>query len=173
MHPIYKYKCMKNLGIISFFLSLVFLLSAQEQQVQQHKNPAIYFSNGFYYADKAQTRYYTGDYREYYGNGTVKLEMQISDGMPEGPYIVYFENRKPQEVRSYKDGKLHGLWRSYDNSGQLISEAEYKNGQKHGTWRIWDELGNQRYEMNYNNGKKTGVWRMWDEKGELVDEKRY
>lgn len=99
--------------------------------------------------------------------------MQIKNGLPEGPYIVYFENRKPKEVRSYRDRKLHGLWRNYDISGQLISEAEYKNGQKHGTWRIWDELGTQRYEMNYYNGQKTGVWRMWNEAGELLDEKRY
>jgi antitoxin component YwqK of YwqJK toxin-antitoxin module len=99
--------------------------------------------------------------------------MQIKNGLPEGTYIIYFENRKPQEIRSYREGKLHGLWRKYDISGQLISEAEYKNGKKHGTWRIWDELGTQRYEINYNDGNKTGFWRMWDEKGILIDEKKY
>lgn len=146
------------------------MLTAQDQK---QSDPLIYYSNGYYYADKAQSRFYTGDYREFYENGTLKLEMQIRDGMPERPYIVYFENRKPQEVRSYKDGKMHGLWRSYDLSGQILSEAEYKNGQKHGTWRIWDELGNLRYEMNYREGKKTGLWRMWDDNGELLDEKSY
>lgn len=157
---------------LALFTALMGSLHAQDLQ-KATSEPVIYFSGGFYFKDKAQTQFYTGDYREYYNNGTLKLEMQIRDGVPEGPYIVYFENRKPREVCSYKDGKLHGLWRSYDISGQLISEAEYKNGQKHGTWRIWDELGTQRYEMNYYEGKKTGIWRMWNEKGELVDEKRY
>lgn len=89
------------------------------------------------------------------------------------PISSTMKNRKPKEIRSYKEGKLHGLWRSYDPSGQLISEAEYRNGLKHGTWRIWDELGNLRYEMNYRDSKKVGNWRMWNERGELVDEKQY
>ena len=136
--------------MIGFYLLIAWVcsLQAQDSNVSTH-NPIIYSSGGFYYKDKAQTEFYTGDYREYYENGTLKLEIQIKDGVPEGAYVVYFENRKPKEIRSYKEGKLHGLWRSYDISGQLISEAEYKNDRKHGTWRIWDE------------------------KGVLVDEKRY
>ncbi len=137
------------------------------------ENPQIFQNAGIYYRDKALTMPYTGDFREYYDNGTIKLEMQIAGGVPEGTYVVYFENRKPQEIRSYKSGKLHGLWRTYDTAGQLNSEAEYKNGEKHGTWRIWDELGTLRYEMIYTNGIKTGVWRIWDETGKLIDERKY
>ncbi len=161
---------MKNkigLLVAGFLLAL----SVQSQNVKEL--PQIYQTDGIYYRDRAQTELYTGDYRELHDNGTIRLEMQIKNGVPEGAYMVYFENRKPKEVRSYKEGKLHGLWRTYDISGQLISEAEYKMGRKHGTWRIWDELGAQRYEMNYYEGNKTGIWRMWDEKGNMVDEKRY
>ena len=158
---------------LKLYLAILFLsLSAYAQQPPQ-ENLQIFQSGGIYYRDKAQKILYTGEYREYYDNGTLKLEMQIANGVPEGTYVIYFENRKPHEIRSYKGGKLHGLWRTYDISGQLISEAEYKTGEKHGTWRIWDELGVQRYEMSYYNGKKTGIWRMWNEKGELMDEKRY
>ena len=86
-----------------FLLFLFVMLTAQDQK---QSDPLIYYSNGYYYADKAQSRFYTGDYREFYENGTLKLEMQIRDGMPEGPYIVYFENRKPQEgafLQRWKD----------------------------------------------------------------------
>lgn len=162
-------KCITTLALL---LALVGSVGAQEPDKSPNE-PVIYSSGGFYYKDRAQTEFYTGNYREYYDNGTLRLEIQISDGVPEGTYVVYFENRKPKEIRSYLQGKLHGLWRSYDVSGQLISEAEYKNDKKHGTWRIWDELGIQRYEMNYYEGRKIGIWRMWDEKGGLVDEKRY
>ena len=160
----------KNLGL---FLAVLFLTLSAYSQHSLQENPHIYQNGGIYYRDKKQTILYTGDYREYYDNGTLKLEMQIGNGVPQGTCVVYFENRKPHEIRSYRDGKLHGLWRTYDISGQLISEAEYKNGEKHGTWRIWDELGTQRYEMNYYEGKKHGMWRMWDEKGQLTDERRY
>ena len=128
---------------------------------------------GLYFTDATQTKLYTGNYREYYDNGSLKLEMQIKNGSPEGTYVVYFENNKPKEIRSYKNGQFHGLWRSYSAVGQLISEAEYKNDKKHSVWRIWDENGTKRYEMNYNDGKKVGVWRMWNENGELTGEKKY
>lgn len=152
---------------LTLYLVFMFAVAAFAQQTP------IFQSGGVFYRDKTQTIPYTGDYREYYDNGTLRLEMKIADGLPEGTYVVYFENRKPQEIRSYRAGKAHGLWRSYDVSGQLISEAEYNQGEKHGTWRIWDELGTQRYEMNYFNGKKTGMWRMWDEGGNLIDERRH
>lgn len=137
-------------------------------------NPQLYQNGGVYYRDKLQSIPYTGYHREYYDNGTLRLEMQIADGVPEGTFVVYFEeNRKPQEIRSYRNGKLNGLWRTYDIAGQLIQEAEYNDGEKNGTWRIWDESGTLRYEMNYYNGIKTGLWRMWDEAGNLVSEKNY
>ena len=163
---------MKN-NIVRYFLLSFFLSFLPVYAQQQQETPQIYQNGGIYYRDKAQKILYTGDYREYYDNGTLKLEMQIGNGVPQGTCVVYFENRKPQEIRSYKNGKLHGLWRTYDISGQVISEAEYRNGEKHGTWRIWDELGTLRYEMNYSNGEKTGIWRMWNEKGELMEERRY
>ncbi|MDR2938340.1 MAG: toxin-antitoxin system YwqK family antitoxin [Prevotellaceae bacterium] len=149
------------------------LLVALGAYAQQQESTPIYQSGSMYYRDKKQTTPYTGDYREYYPNGTLKLEIQIGNGLPEGAYVVYFEDRKPKEVRSYKKGKLHGLWRTYDASGVLISEAEYSNGEKNGTWRIWDKAGKQRYEMSYLNGKRTGTWRMWDEKGKLTEERKY
>ena len=135
--------------------------------------PKLYYSNGYYFTDPEQHHVYTGDYREYYENGTLRLEVSIKNGTPEGTYVIYFDNRRPHEVRSYRDGKLHGIWRTYDRSGQLLSEAEYLDGRKHGTWRIWDELGTQRYEMQYDHGRKAGTWRMWDEQGRLIEDKTY
>ena len=133
----------------------------------------LVLSEGQYYTDETQTTPYTGRYTEFSEDGMLKMELYLKDGRPEGTYVIYFDNRRPHEVRSYRDGKLHGTWRTYDRSGQLLSEAEYRNGKKHGTWRIWDELGTQRYEMNYEDGRKTGIWRMWDEKGDLIEEKKY
>ncbi len=172
LQTIFNVIAMKNkLKACLAVLLLVALTAYAQQHVQE--NPQIYQSSGVYYRDKAQTIPYTGDYREYYNNGTLKLEIQIGNGVPEGAYVIYFENRKPKEVRSYKKGKLHGLWRTYDVSGVLLSEAEYSDGEKHGTWRIWDKNGTLRYEMSYHSGKRTGTWRMWDEKGKLTEERKY
>jgi antitoxin component YwqK of YwqJK toxin-antitoxin module len=89
-------------------LSMLLLVVCTIQAQTSKKTPQLYQNEGIYYRDRAQNELYTGDYREYYDNNTLKLEMQIKNGLPEGTYIIYFENRKPQEIRSYREGKLHG-----------------------------------------------------------------
>ncbi len=68
----------KKIFFLLLVLSVVFCLPAQKTQ----DSPKLYVSGGIYYRDRTQTELYTGDYREYYGNGTLKLEMQIKDGVP-------------------------------------------------------------------------------------------
>ena len=72
--------------------------------------------NGYYYTDNTQGTLYTGPYTEVYPSGALKLEMFIKNGLPDGIYVVYFENGKIEEVRSYYEGKFHGTWRTYDKN---------------------------------------------------------
>lgn len=140
----------------------------------QKSDPSgIIQNDGLFYTDLSQTKLYTGEYKEYYADGALRLQMYIKDGKPEGDYIIYYSNGKPNEIRSYHDGKFNGTWRTYNEAGILISEAVYSNDKKHGTWHVWDDNGIMRYEMHYNMGQKTGKWYMWDEKGKLISEKDY
>jgi len=131
------------------------------------------YSEGLYYTDKTQTELFTGYYREYYESGDLKLDVFLYNGRPEGTYVVYFPNARINEVRAYRKGLFHGIWRTYNENGMLIAQAEYFDGIKDGAWMIWDENGIRRYEMHYTNGEKTGTWYMWDEKGLLISEKAY
>jgi len=131
------------------------------------------YSEGLYYTDKTQTELFTGYYREYYESGDLKLDVFLYNGRPEGTYVVYFPNARIQEVRAFRKGLFHGIWRTYNENGMLIAQAEYADGLKDGAWMIWDENGIRRYEMHYSKGQKTGVWYMWDDKGLLISEKSY
>ncbi|MFZ4455347.1 MAG: toxin-antitoxin system YwqK family antitoxin [Bacteroidales bacterium] len=155
----------KKLLLLLVILSLIIHFSLFSQQ--------IVLNNGMYYVDATQTKFYSGEYREFHANGALKLDIFIKDGKPEGPYVVYFENGKPQEIRSYLNGEFHGIWRSYNTAGILVAEAEYQHNLKSGCWKVWDDNGVLRYEMNYREGKKIGMWYMWDEKGKLMSEKNY
>lgn len=171
-----NFKSVTQLNILTMkriMYMLMMCVIALTATAQYNSVSSIVEKDGVYFTDATQTQLYSGEYREYYDNGSLKLEMQIKNGSPEGTYVVYFDNNKPKEIRSYKNGQFHGVWRSYNVDGLLISEAEYKNDKKHGLWRIWDEKGVLRYEMHYNNGNKTGVWKMWNEKAELTGEKKY
>lgn len=156
-----------NKIITTLILLLTFstLLRAQSDKIIQ--------SDGLFFTDATQTKLYSGEYKEFYEGGAIKVEMNIKEGKPEGSYIIYFANGKPNEIRAYRNGEFHGLWRTYNEAGLLIAEAQYRNNKKHGTWHVWDDSGIMRYEMQYSNGKKSGVWYMWDEKGKLISEKKY
>ena len=51
----------------------------------------------------------------------------------------YFENGKIQQEGFFKNGKLEGVWTSYDTNGNKQSVATYKEGEKTGKWFFWSE----------------------------------
>lgn len=170
----YKHKkhiIMRKIKLL-FFLLLTFqiLFSETPKAISSEK---IVQSEGLFFTDATQTKLYSGEFKEYFANGALKVEINILNGKPEGAYLVYFANGKPNEVRAYRNGEFHGVWRTYNEAGMLIAEAEYRNNKKNGTWHVWDDSGIMRYEMQYSNGKKSGKWYMWDEKGKLISEKEY
>ena len=147
-----------SMNMKKLILAMLMILVAFSTTNAQKQTSNIVISNGLYFSDASQTTLYTGEYKEFFDNNALKVEMNIKDGKPEGAYIVYFANGKPNEVRAYRNGEFHGVWRTYNESGMLISEAEYRKDKKNGTWHVWDESGIMRYEMQYADGKKSGTW---------------
>ena len=56
--------------------------------------------------------------------------------------IKWHENGQKMKERTYKNGKLDGLWTSWYENGQKYSEATYKDG-KQIDYKAWDEDGNK------------------------------
>lgn len=165
INPLKSFIMLKTIFITALLFLVLGLFAQSDINIIQ--------SNGLFFTDKTQTKLYNGEYKEYFDNKSLKLEMFIKDGKPEGAYIIYFSNGRPNEVRAYRNGEFHGVWRTYNEAGTLIAEASYSGNKKHGKWFVWDDSGIMRYEMNYNNGRKSGTWYMWDEKGKLISEKTY
>lgn len=122
-----------------------------------------------YYANI--TPLYSGNYQEFYEDGTVRLGMNLDRGLANGISTLYFMNRKVKEKRSYLQGNFHGTWETFHEDGIRIGVANYKNSLKDGNWFIWDKNGTLRYEVEYSKGKKTGLWKEFDETGKLLKEK--
>ena len=55
----------------------------------------------------------------------------------------------------YKDGKVHGKWISYSESGNKISLGEFNKGEKTGKWFFWSQ--NSLSEVDYNNSRVADV----------------
>lgn len=67
----------------------------------------------------------------------------------------YFENGKVQQEGFFKNGKLEGIWTSFDENGNKLSVATYANGEKIGKWLFWN--GNKLNKVEYSNSRIASV----------------
>ena len=52
--------------------------------------------------------------------------------------VYYHDNGVVSQTGAYTaDGKLHGVWLSFDTEGKKIVSANYDNGKKVGKWIHW------------------------------------
>ena len=128
-------------------------------------------TDGLYYDGKGKT--FTGTCYEYYADSVIHAAIEVRDGLPDGFARIYFENGKPEEVRSFQKGMKHGKWEKWNRQEIKIAEAGYYEDLKDGKWYVWDDKGTLRYDMEYEKGRKTGTWLMFDEEGKKTDEKNY
>jgi len=82
-----------------------------------------------------------------------KPELEVAGNKVKATY--YHENGKIQQEGFFKDGKLDGVWVSYDEKGNKSAAAEYTNGLKTGKWVFFNE--NNLCEVSYDNSKINSV----------------
>lgn len=128
-------------------------------------------SDGLYYNENGKL--YSGTCYEYYSDSVLHATIEIKKGEADGLTKIYFENGQLEEIRSFKEGMMHGIWEKWNRQNIKIAEAGYMENKKDGKWFIWDEFGTLRYDMTYKKGEKQGTWLMYDEKGALINQKDY
>ena len=117
------------------------LLSFGAQKVPYEK---LSFANGYIYYNDEE---YTGEFeRKDAKTGTINM------------------------VASVKNGKLHGMTYSYDESGRLIEEITYKNGLREGSSKTYYKSGVVSAKLTYKNDKYEGVQKYYYENGKLQAE---
>lgn len=68
----------------------------------------------------------------------------------------YHDNGVVQQEGTFnKEGKLHGVWTSYDLQGNKLAVGNYENGRKTGKWFFWS--GKTLKEVDYKNQKIANV----------------
>ena len=83
----------------------------------------------------------------------VKPELEIVGNKVKATY--YHENGKIQQEGFFKDGKLDGVWVSYDERGNKTVEGEYNDGMKTGNWTFYNEENLS--QVAYVNSKVNSV----------------
>ena len=114
-----------------------------------------------------------GNYKEFYENGNIKLDITYSNDLTIGIGKEYNENKKLIFEGEYKNNKRwngkgydtnnnivyeiqngNGYIREYSDKDKLKFEGEYKNGQKDGVGKEYSN-GILLFEGEYKNGKRN------------------
>lgn len=84
-----------------------------------------------------------------------KLELEAAGNKVIATY--YYDNGKVQQEGFFKDGKLDGVWVSYDEKGNKKAVGEYTDGVKTGKWIYFNEdsLSEVAYVDNKVNSVKS------------------
>ena len=79
--------------------------------------------------------------------------------------IFFHDNGEIRQQGFYKDGKLHGEWKSYDTDGKKIAMGQYNKGVKTGKWFFWNN--EKLSEVNYTDNTIASVT-TWSNKDNVV-----
>ncbi len=67
----------------------------------------------------------------------------------------YFDNGQVEQQGTFKDGKLHGTWTSFDLEGNKVAVGNYEDGVKVGKWFFWSN--DVLHEVDYIDSKIVNV----------------
>lgn len=124
--------------------------------------------------------------RDYYPDGSVKIEGSYKDGIPDGVRKEY--NRDGSLKIAYildmgdvvaagnldPQGKRQGLWKLFYKGGTVKAEGEYENSVKVNEWKYYFIDGKLEQKGKYNKrGLETGLWKWYYQNGQLRKEERF
>ncbi len=108
---------------------------------------------------------------EEYANGSPRLirTLEDVDGILVAVYEKeYWDDGNILKEGGLKNGKRHGIWKSFHRDGTLWSEGEFNEGVRQGVSIAYHPNGAKRYHGFFTNGLKSGVWKFYDENGEFL-----
>ena len=92
-------------------------------------------------------------------------ESKYLKGLLHGTHKEWWENGSKKLQGRYKSGEKNGRWVGYFENGNIKFETNYKNDIEDGLDTRWHITGGKHSKGAYQNGKKVGKWNYWDEQG--------
>lgn len=95
-----------------------------------------------------------------YSDTTPVLKAWFSDRqlkIKDGPYLVYYPQRKKAKEGTYANNKMSGTWRTWYPNGQPKDSGLMKDNQMVGEWKTWYENGQLAILGNYREKQATAL----------------
>lgn len=109
-----------------------------------------------------------GEWKIYFEDGTLASVINYNDiGQASGEVMMYYPNTNRKVLHChYKDGKKHGYYEKFFQSGLKQEEGPYKNNLKEGLWKLYTPEGVIEEQGMFVEGRRTGEWLVFtDDKG--------
>lgn len=105
-------------------------------------------------------------------NDTISY-INYKNNLLDGVKKEFYPNNKPHRIAEYSIGLQNGSRKTYSNSGKLELEIFFKNGKKHGAWHYYFDSGLEAKLENWSEGEKNGEFKELDEKGLILTQEFY
>ena len=114
----------------------------------------------------------------YDSNGNLSSEVNYKNGIKDGDFTSYFDDKTIEQKGTFSSGEKNGEWITYNKTGEKISKENYKNGLKNGVfWKKSEYLRNTEKNVitqeEYQNNIPKGTWFSKIEGENLLYEKTY
>jgi len=115
-----------------------------------------------------------GEWTIYYPNGNVNAKYQYDvNGIPEGPWLEWYENGQKKRQYFHKEGKRDQTWTVWWSNGNIKTEGNFKEGLKNGQFTFWFQNGQKKFEGVCRNDKLFGEWTFYNADGSVEKIKEY
>jgi antitoxin component YwqK of YwqJK toxin-antitoxin module len=88
--------------------------------------------------------------KEFYDNGSVKVDMKYKEGKRNGPTYSYYKDGKPWSLNTFENDELHGPYQTWHENGQLYYDGKYEHNRKVGTWKFYNPSGDLLKTMDFD-----------------------
>lgn len=109
--------------------------------------------------------------RHFYRTGLVREEIPLRNGRRHGLYRTWHKNGLLASEESYVNGLPHGICHQWDETGRLLGKYRMVRGT--GVQRSWHDNGQLQMEVSTVRGQFCGRNRIWLRDGTLLSERYY
>jgi len=93
----------------------------------------------------------------------------LLDGRRHGTWTFWYQSGAVELEGTYARGKKHGLWTKWWENGEKRAQGTCLHGRMDGKWTEWHPNGQKARESDWVNGRKDGRWSYWRPDGTLEE----
>ena len=106
------------------------------------------------------------------GAVTGKENGPFLEGKCHGKWLIYYDSGQLRYEINYGCGIRNGQYRQFTFNGILEINGNYKNGEYSGQWTYYLD-GSIEKQGKYKDSLQTGIWKFWYPSGELEAKRVY